>query len=606
MDLRNIALIAHVDHGKTTLVDSLLRASGAVRANQRIAERALDSNDQERERGITILAKCTAVSWRGAKINIVDTPGHADFGGEVERILSMVDGALLLVDAAEGPMPQTKFVLAKALERGLAPIVVINKVDRRDGRPHAVVDAVFDLFAALGANEDQLDFPTLFASAREGWAARELEAPRVGMEPLFDTILAHVQPPECDPDGPFAMLASILEYDAHLGRVLTGRIAKGAAEVNMPVTVLDSGGEAVEHARMTKLLTFNGLAREPAGRVLAGDIVAIAGLKTATVADTVAAAEAPAALAAAPVDPPTLAMRFTINDSPLAGRDGDKVTSRMLRGRLFREAESNVAIDLHTVDGEDGIEVRGRGELQLGVLIETLRREGYELSVSRPRVLYRANPATGARLEPLEEVIVDVDDDHVGTVVESLGRRSGEMSDMRPSGGGKTRIGFIAPSRGLIGFLGVLRNDTRGTGVMSRVFHGYGPYRGPLEDRRRGVLISTGDGEAVEYALHNLEERGVLFVEPGERVYRGMIVGEHNRGNDLEVNPLKTKQLTNIRAAGKDDGIRLTPPRRLRLEEAISYIADDELVEVTPNSIRLRKALLDPHARKRAQRSAAG
>ena len=606
MDLRNIALIAHVDHGKTTLVDSMFRASGAVRANQRIADRALDSNDQERERGITILAKCTAVSWRGAKINIVDTPGHADFGGEVERILSMVDGALLLVDAAEGPMPQTKFVLGKALERGLAPIVVINKVDRRDGRPHAVVDAVFDLFAALGANEDQLDFPTLFASAREGWAARELEAPRVGMEPLFDTILAHVRPPECDPDGPFAMLASILEYDAHLGRVLTGRIATGAAEVNMPVTVLDSGGEAVEHARMTKLLTFNGLAREPASRVLAGDIVAIAGLKTATVADTVAAAEAPAALAASPVDPPTLAMRFTINDSPLARQDGDKVTSRMLRGRLFREAESNIAIDLHTVDGEDGIEVRGRGELQLGVLIETLRREGYELSVSRPRVLYRADPATGARLEPLEEVIVDVDDDHVGTVVESLGRRSGEMSDMRPSGGGKTRIGFIAPSRGLIGFLGVLMNDTRGTGVMSRVFHGYGPHRGPLEDRPRGVLISTGDGEAVEYALHNLEERGVLFVEPGERVYRGMIVGEHSRGNDLEVNPLKTKQLTNIRAAGKDEGIRLTPPRRLRLEEAISYIADDELVEVTPNSIRLRKALLDPHARKRAQRRAAG
>ena len=606
MDLRNIALIAHVDHGKTTLVDSMLRAAGAVRANQRIADRVLDSNDQERERGITILAKCTAVLWRGTKINIVDTPGHADFGGEVERILSMVDGALLLVDAAEGPMPQTKFVLAKALERGLAPIVVINKVDRRDGRPHAVVDAVFDLFAALGANEDQLDFPTLYASAREGWAARELEAPRTGMEPLFDTILSNVRPPECDPDGPFAMLASILEYDAHLGRVLTGRIARGTAEVNTSVTVLDSGGEAVEHARMTKLLTFDGLARQPARRVPAGDIVAIAGLKIATVADTVAAAEAPASLAASPVDPPTLAMRFTINDSPLAGRDGDKVTSRMLRERLFREAESNVAIDLHTVGGEDGIEVRGRGELQLGVLIETLRREGYELSVSRPRVLYRTDPATGARLEPLEEVIVDVDDDHVGVVVESLGRRSGEMSDMRPSGGGKTRIGFIAPSRGLIGFLGVLMNDTRGTGVMSRVFHGYGPHRGPLEDRRRGVLISTGDGEAVEYALHNLEERGVLFVEPGERVYRGMIVGEHSRGNDLEVNPLKTKQLTNIRAAGKDEGIRLTPPRRLRLEEAISYIADDELVEVTPNSIRLRKTLLDPHARKRAQRREAG
>ena len=604
MDLRNIALIAHVDHGKTTLVDSMLRAVGAVRANQRMADRALDSNDQERERGITILAKCTAVLWGGTKINIVDTPGHADFGGEVERILSMVDGALLLVDAVEGPMPQTKFVLAKALQRGLAPIVVINKVDRRDGRPHAVVDAVFDLFAVLGANEKQLDFPTLYASAREGWAADEPEAPRVGMEPLFDTILTHVAPPSSDPDGAFAILASILEYDVHLGRILTGRIASGTAEVNMPVTVLNPDGETVEQARMTKLLTFNGLAREPARRVSAGDIVAIAGLKTATVADTVAAAEQPASLAASPVDPPTLAMRFTINDSPLAGRDGDKVTSRLLRDRLFREAESNVAIDLRPIEGEDGIEVRGRGELQLGVLIETLRREGFELSVSRPRVLYRTDPGTGARLEPLEEVIVDVDDAHVGVVVESLGRRRGEMSDMRPSGGGKTRLGFIAPSRGLIGFLGVLMNDTRGTGVMSRVFHGYGPHRGPLDDRPRGALISTGDGEAAGYALHNLEDRGVLFVEPGERVYRGMIVGEHSRGNDLEVNPLRTKQLTNFRAAGKDDAIRLTPARRLRLEEAISYIAGDELVEVTPKSIRLRKALLDPHARRRAQRGA--
>ena len=604
MDLRNIALIAHVDHGKTTLVDSMLRAVGAVRANQRMADRALDSNDQERERGITILAKCTAVLWGGTKINIVDTPGHADFGGEVERILSMVDGALLLVDAVEGPMPQTKFVLAKALGRGLAPIVVINKVDRRDGRPHAVVDAVFDLFAVLGANEKQLDFPTLYASAREGWAADELEAPRVGMEPLFDTILSNVAPPASDRDGAFAMLASILEHDTHLGRILTGRIASGTAEVNMPVTVLDPDGETVERARMTKLMTFNGLAREPARRVLAGDIVAIAGLKTATVADTIATAEQPALLAATPVDPPTLAMRFTINDSPLAGHDGDKVTSRLLRDRLFREAESNVAIDLRPIEGEDGIEVRGRGELQLGVLIETLRREGFELSVSRPRVLYRADPGTGARLEPLEEVIVDVDDAYVGVVVESLGRRRGEMSDMRPSGGGKTRLSFIAPSRGLIGFLGVLMNDTRGTGVMSRVFHGYGPHRGTLDDRRRGALISTGDGEAVGYALHNLEERGILFVEPGERVYRGMIVGEHSRNNDLEVNPLKAKQLTNIRAAGKDDAIRLTPARRLRLEEAISYIAGDELVEVTPKSIRLRKALLDPHARKRAQRAA--
>ena len=603
MSLRNIAIIAHVDHGKTTLVDALLRATGAVRTNQRLAERALDSGDQERERGITILAKCTSVVWRGTRINIVDTPGHADFGGEVERILSMVDGALLLVDAAEGPMPQTKFVLSKALARGLAPIVVVNKIDRHDARPHAVVEEVFDLFAALGATETQLDFPTLYASAKEGWSARDLDRPRGSMSPLLDAVLDHVATPDGVRESPFAMLASILEYDSYLGRVLTGRIARGAAETNMPVAVLDRNGETIESARMTRLLAFRGLAREPVERAEAGDIVAVAGLKVASVADTIADPAVGAPLKAAPVDPPTLAIRFSVNDSPLAGRDGDKLTSRVLRARLFREAEGNVAIDVRPTENDDALEVRGRGELQLGVLIETLRREGYEMSVSRPRVLFRTDPDTGAPLEPLEEVIVDVDEEFVGVVVEALGRRRGEMTDMRPSGGGKARIGFIAPSRGLIGFHGTLMNDTRGTAVMNRLFHGYGRHRGPIRERRAGVLISTGDGEAVPYALSGLEDRGVMFIAPGAKVYRGMVIGEHARSNDLEVNPLKTKQLTNFRAAGKDDTVRLSPPRPMRLEDAIAYIGDDELVEVTPGTIRLRKALLDPHARKRAQRA---
>ncbi len=603
MSLRNIAIIAHVDHGKTTLVDALLRATGAVRANQRVAERALDSGDQERERGITILAKCTSVVWRGTRINIVDTPGHADFGGEVERILSMVDGALLLVDAAEGPMPQTKFVLAKALARGLAPIVVVNKVDRHDARAYEVVEEVFDLFVALGANDKQLDFPTLYASAKEGWSATEPGRPRESMAPLLDAIQAGVAPPEGVPDGPFAMLASILEYDSYLGRVLTGRIERGVAEVNMPVAVLDRNGETIETARMTRLLAFRGLAREPVERAEAGDIVAVAGLKAASVADTIADAQTTAPIEAVPVDPPTLAMRFSVNDSPLAGRDGDKITSRVLRARLLREAEGNVAIDVRPTENDDALEVRGRGELQLGVLIETLRREGYEMSVSRPRVLFRTDPGNGALLEPLEEVIVDVDEAFVGVVVEALGLRRGEMTDMRPSGGDKVRLGFIAPSRGLIGFHGVLMNDTRGTAVISRLFHRYGPHRGPIEERRAGVLVSTGEGEAVPYALHNLEDRGVMFIAPGAKVYRGMVIGEHARSGDLEVNPLKTKQLTNFRAAGKDDAVRLSPPRPMRLEDAIAYIGDDELVEVTPGAIRLRKALLDPHTRKRARRA---
>ncbi len=600
--LRNVAIIAHVDHGKTTLVDQLLKQSGAFRANQQVEERALDSNDLERERGITILAKCTSVAWRDVRINIVDTPGHADFGGEVERILSMVDGVLLLVDAAEGPMPQTKFVTAKALARGLRPIVVINKADKPDARALWVQSAVFDLFAALDADDHQLDFPTLFTSAKEGWAIAELEQPKVDMAGLFDMILAHVPPPRGERGRPFAMLATMLEADQFLGRVLTGRIHAGTARLNMPLKVLRADGEAIGGARLTKLLAFRGLKRLPIEEAHAGDIVAIAGLADATVADTICAPEVSEPLAAQPVDPPTLAMTFGVNDSPLAGRDGDKVTSRVIRERLLREAEGNVAIRVTETAEKDAFEVAGRGELQLGVLIETMRREGYELSVSRPRVLFREDPETGARLEPVEEVLVDVDDDYAGVVLEKMGARKAEVTDMRASGGGKTRLTFLAPSRGLIGYHGEFLTDTRGTGVMTRVFHDYLPHKGPMPGRRAGVLISNGQGTAVPFALWNLEERGEIFIHPGDPVYEGMIIGEHSRGNDLEVNPMKAKQLTNIRAAGKDEAVRLTPPRVRSLEQALAYIADDELVEVTPRSVRLRKRLLDPHARKKQSR----
>jgi GTP-binding protein len=602
--LRNIAIIAHVDHGKTTMVDQLLRQSGTFRANQQVAERVMDSNDLERERGITILAKCTSVTWKGTQINIVDTPGHADFGGEVERILSMVDGVVVLVDAAEGPMPQTKFVTTKALAKGLRPIVVINKADRPDARAHEVHDEVFDLFAALDANDEQLDFPTLFASAKQGWASAELEGEHKDMAPLFDLIVRHVPSPVADADAPFDMLVTTLEYDPYLGRVLTGRIHSGRARANMMVKSLRPDGEVIEQGRLTKLLAFRGIERVPVEEVEAGDIVAIAGLTETTVADTICDPAVEQPIKAQAIDPPTLSMTFTINDSPLAGREGDKVTSRMLRARLLREAEGNVAISVRESAEKDAFEVAGRGELQLGVLIETMRREGYEMSISRPRVIYRNDPASGQRLEPIEEVVVDVDEDYVGVVVEKLGQRRGEMTDMRPSGGAKTRVNFLVPSRGLIGYHGEFLTDTRGTGIMSRLFHGYAPHKGPIEGRRNGVLISNGGGAAVAYALWYLEERGPLFINPGEAVYEGMIIGEHSRGNDLEVNPLKTKQLTNIRTTSKDEAIRLTPPRQMSLEASIAYVEEDELVEVTPKSIRLRKKLLDPNARKRASRSA--
>ncbi len=604
MNLRNLAIIAHVDHGKTTLVDQLLRQAGTFRVNQTMVERAMDSNDLERERGITILAKCTSVAWKDVRLNIVDTPGHADFGGEVERIMSMVDGCVVLVDAAEGPMPQTKFVVMKALKAGLKPIVVINKVDRQDARAIDVHNEVFDLFSILGASEEQLDFPTLFASGRAGWAVTSLDDPRENLNPLFDLIVSYVPPPKRDLEAPFSMLVSMLDIDPYLGRVLIGRVHTGRARINMPIKGMTRDGVLIEDARATKLLAFRGLERVPVEEVEAGDLIAIAGLSKATVADTLCDPAVKQPIPATPVDPPTLAMTFSINDSPLAGREGQKVQSRVIRERLLREAEGNVAIRVSTTADADAFEVSGRGELQLGVLVETMRREGFEMSISRPRVIFKNDPQTGQRLEPIEEAQVDVDDAYVGVVVEKISQRKGEMVDMRPSGGGKTRIVFHVPTRGLIGYHGEFLTDTRGTGIMSRIFHGYAPWKGPIEGRRCGVLISNGDGDAVTYALWYLEERGHLMIESGTRVYAGMIIGEHSRDNDLEVNPLRGKQLTNFRASGKDEAVKLTPARILSLEQAIAYIGDDELVEVTPKSIRLRKRLLDTNDRKKASRAA--
>ncbi|MGD8310892.1 MAG: translational GTPase TypA [Chromatiales bacterium] len=603
MDLRNIAIIAHVDHGKTTLVDELLKQSGAFREGQAVAERAMDSNDIERERGITILAKCTSVEWHGTRINIVDTPGHADFGGEVERILSMVDGVVLLVDAAEGPMPQTKFVTSKALTLGLRPIVVLNKVDKPDAEPDRALDEVFDLFANLGADDDQLDFPVLYASGRAGWAAAALDDPHRDLVPLFELIVAHVPPPRqvAHAGEPFRMLATTLEADPYLGRLLTGRIERGSVRPGTTLKALGRDGAELERFRVSKVLAFRGLARQPIDSAEAGDIVALAGMARPTVADTLCDPALETPLPAQPIDPPTISVTFGINDSPLAGRDGSKVQSRVIRERLLREAQANVAIRVSDTPGGEAFEVAGRGELQMGVLIENMRREGFELSISRPRVLMRDED--GQRLEPIEEVTVDVDDEFSGVVVDKLNQRKGELVEMRPSGAGKTRIVAHVPSRGLIGYHGEFLTDTRGTGVLNRVFHDWAPWRGPVPGRRAGVLVSIEAGDSVAYALWNLEERGKLFIGAGEKVYQGMIIGEHSRENDLEVNPLKGKKLTNIRAAGKDDAVVLTPPVRLTLEQAIAYIDDDELVEVTPKSIRLRKRHLDPHERKRAARA---
>ena len=600
MDLRNIAIIAHVDHGKTTLVDRLLQQSGTFRDNQKIPDQVMDSNELERERGITILAKAASVYWHGIRINIVDTPGHADFGGEVERILSMVDGAIVLVDAAEGPMPQTKFVLMKALKKGLKPIVFINKVDKPEQRSHDVHNEVFDLFALLDATDEQLDFPVLFGSAKQGWAAASPEGPKDSMAPLFELIRTRVPRPKvADPDGPFTMLSTILEYDNYLGRLLTGRIESGRVRPNQQIKAISRDGKFIEEARVMKILAFRGIERQPIEEGVAGDIIAVAGLSEASVSDTLCDLSVEAAVPAQAIDPATLSMTFAVNDSPLCGLEGDKVTSRLIWDRLVREGEGNVAIRVRQSEAKDAFEVAGRGELQLAVLIETMRREGFEMSVGRPRVIYKTDPDTGQRLEPIEEVVVDVDDAFAGVVVEKIGERRGELKEMRPSGGGKTRLVFLAPSRALIGYHGDFMTDTRGTGIMNRLFNSYAPYKGPIQGRRNGVMISLEQGKAVAYALWYLEERGPLFIQPGEAVYGGMIIGENARGQDLDVNPLKTKQLTNVRASGKDENVVLTPPIKMTLEKAIAYVEDDELVEVTPKSIRLRKRYLDVHERKR-------
>ncbi|MBW4708880.1 translational GTPase TypA [Roseobacter sp. YSTF-M11] len=604
MDLRNIAIIAHVDHGKTTLVDELLKQSGTFRENQATAERAMDSNDLERERGITILAKATSVEWKGTRINIVDTPGHADFGGEVERILSMVDGVVLLVDAAEGPMPQTKFVTSKALALGLRPIVVLNKVDKPDAEPDRALDECFDLFANLGADDDQLDFPAMYASGRSGWADMELDGPRADLSALFDLIVDHVPGPAqvAQRDAPFRMLATTLGADPFIGRILTGRVESGTLKAGETVKALSRDGSLVENFRITKILAFRGLTQQPIDLAEAGDIVTLAGMSKATVADSIVAPQVTEALPAQPIDPPTITVTFGINDSPLAGRDGKKVQSRVIRERLMKEAESNVAIKISDTPGGEAFEVAGRGELQMGVLIENMRREGFELSISRPQVLFR--DIDGVRHEPIEEATIDVDDEYSGAVIEKItGVRRGELVEMKPAGAGKTRIVAHVPSRGLIGYHGEFLTDTRGTGVLNRVFHNWAPHKGAIPGRRAGVLISMENGTSVAYALWNLEERGRMLIGAQADVYTGMIIGEHSRENDLEVNPLKGKKLTNVRASGTDEAVRLTTPITLSLEEAIAYIDDDELVEVTPNAIRLRKRYLDPHERKRMARA---
>ncbi|MGN7294942.1 translational GTPase TypA [Rhizobium sp. SAFR-030] len=600
MKIRNIAIIAHVDHGKTTLVDELLKQSGSFRENQRVAERVMDSNDLEKERGITILAKATSVEWKGVRVNIVDTPGHADFGGEVERILSMVDGAIVLVDSSEGPMPQTKFVVGKALKVGLRPIVAINKIDRPDGRHEEVINEVFDLFASLDATDEQLDFPILYGSGRDGWMNVNPEGPKdQGLAPLLDLVLQHVPEPSVgDEDGAFRMIGTLLEANPFLGRVITGRIHSGSIKPNQAVKVLGQDGKQIETGRISKILAFRGIERTAIDEAHAGDIVAIAGLSKGTVADTFCDPSVTEALEAQPIDPPTVTMSFLVNDSPLAGTEGDKVTSRVIRDRLFKEAEGNVALKIEEAEGKDSFFVSGRGELQLAVLIETMRREGFELAVSRPRVVMHKDE-NGVLMEPIEEVVIDVDEEHSGVVVQKMSERKAEMTELRPSGGNRVRLVFFAPTRGLIGYQSELLTDTRGTAIMNRLFHDYQPFKGEIGGRSNGVLLSNQSGEAVAYAMFNLEDRGPMIIEPGEKVYMGMIVGIHTRDNDLEVNVLKGKQLTNIRSAGKDEAVRLTPPIRMTLDRALSWIQDDELMEVTPKSIRLRKMYLDPNDRKR-------
>ncbi|HEU4839059.1 MAG TPA: translational GTPase TypA [Micavibrio sp.] len=601
--IRNIAIIAHVDHGKTTLIDNILKQSGSFREHQNVEERVMDSNDLEKERGITILAKCTAIDWDGSRINIIDTPGHADFGGEVERVLSMCDGVILLTDSAEGPLPQTKFVLGKALKLGIRPIVLINKIDRADARPDDVLNEIFDLFVSLDASDEQLDFPVLYASGRDGWCAESLEAPRENLHPLLDLVMRHVPAPKVNPDAPFTMLATLLSSDSFLGRVLTGKVYSGRPKVNMVVKSLNLDGKTVENFRLTKLFAYRGIDRVPVEEAVAGDIIVIAGMSKTSVADTICDPAVTTPVASQPIDPPTMAVTITVNDSPYAGTEGKKLTSTMIRERLMAEAETNVAIRVTESSGRDAFDLAGRGELQLGVLIETMRREGFELSVSRPRVLLKKDE-NGNILEPYEEVICDVDEIYSGAVVEKMSQRKAELRDMRPSGAGKTRITFIAPSRGLIGYQSQFLTDTRGTGLMNRLFDSYGPYKGDIAARRNGALISTDKGDAVAYAIWKLQDRGLMFISHGDKVYGGMVVGEHSRENDLEINVLKGKQLTNVRAAGADEAVVLVPPRKMTLEEMMSYINDDELVEVTPKGLRLRKKHLDSNAREIAKKAA--
>lgn len=608
MSIRNIAIIAHVDHGKTTLVDQLLKQSGTFSDHEQVDERVMDSNDLEKERGITILAKCTSIEYNGTRINIVDTPGHADFGGEVERVLSMVDGVVLLVDSAEGPMPQTKFVLSKALALGLKPIVVINKIDRGDARPDEVLNEIFDLFVNLNANDEQLDFPVLYAVGRDGWCVKNIEdinKENKDLKPLFELILDYVKEPIVDKDAPFSMLATILDYNSYVGRMLTGKVYSGKATINMPIKALSLNGELVERGRLTKMFAFRGIKKVPVEEAEAGDIISIAGLEHTNVSDTICDQEISTPIKSTPVDAPTMSINISVNDSPLAGKEGTKVTSRLLRDRLLAEQESNVAITVKEAEGKDSFEVGGRGELQLGVLIETMRREGYEMSVGRPKVLYKIDD-NGNKLEPIEEVVIDVDDEFSGTVVEKLSKRKGELKEMKPCGIGKTRIVFLVPSRSLLGYQSEFMTDTKGTGVMNKLFDSYQPYKGDIQKLRKGVLISTDIGEAVPYALFNIQDRGTMFVGPHDKVYEGMIVGEHSRDNDIVVNVLKAKKLTNVRAAGSDENVILTPPYKMSLEQMITYINDDELLEVTPKSLRLRKKYLTAAERKRFNKNEEG
>ncbi|MBK1692563.1 translational GTPase TypA [Ectothiorhodospira mobilis] len=600
--LRNIAIIAHVDHGKTTLVDKLLQQSGTLDARAQVVERMMDSNALEKERGITILAKNTALDWNGYRINVVDTPGHADFGGEVERVLSMVDSVLLLVDAVDGPMPQTRFVTAKAFAMGFKPIVVINKIDRPGARPHWVVDQIFDLFDRLGADEDQLDFPVVYCSALRGFAGLEHDVTEGDMTPLFQTIVDRVPPPAVDPDGPFQLQVSSLDYNTYQGLLGIGRITRGKVRTNTAVKVMDREGN-VRNGRILQILGFRGLERVEVPEAGAGDIIAFSGMEELYISDTLCDPAAVEPLKALTVDEPTVNMTFQVNTSPFAGRDGKYVTSRNLRERLMEELKHNVALRVEDTDDPDKFRVSGRGELHLSILIENMRREGYELGVSRPEVIVREKD--GVKEEPYEMVTVDVEEEHQGAIMEKLGARRGEMLDMIPDGKGRVRLDFRVPSRGLIGFQTEFLTATSGTGILHHVFDSYGPYRpGAVAPRNNGVLIANGAGKALGFALFNLQDRGRMFIGPGEEVYEGMIIGIHSRDNDLVVNPLKAKQLTNIRAAGSDENIILTPPMRLSLEQALEFIEDDELVEVTPGAIRLRKKLLLEHERKRAARAA--